>query len=73
MNVNKSFWLWVKSFLSGRTQQVKINQTLSSIEGFPAGVPQGSANAIYLVIKSLVWENAKSNDIFQVQFCQGIF
>ncbi|CAB4034927.1 Hypothetical predicted protein [Paramuricea clavata] len=43
MNVNKSFWSWVKSFLSGRTQQVKINQTLSSIEGFPAGVPQGSA------------------------------
>ncbi|CAB4002548.1 Hypothetical predicted protein [Paramuricea clavata] len=43
MNVNKSFWLWVKSFLSGRTQQVKINQTLSSIEGCPAGVPQGSA------------------------------
>ena len=43
MNVNKSFWLWVQSFLSGRTQQVKINQTLSSIEGCPAGVPQGSA------------------------------
>ncbi|CAB4039279.1 Hypothetical predicted protein, partial [Paramuricea clavata] len=43
MNVNKSFWLWVKSFLSGRTQQVKINQTLSSIEGCPAGVPQGYA------------------------------
>ena len=42
MNVNKSFWLWVKSFLSGRTQQVKINQTLSSIESCPAGVPQGS-------------------------------
>ncbi|CAB3977333.1 Hypothetical predicted protein [Paramuricea clavata] len=43
MNVNKSFWLWVKCFLSGRTQQVKINKTLSSIEGCPAGVPQGSA------------------------------
>ncbi len=42
MNVNKSFWLWVKSFLSGRTLQVKINQTLSSIESCPAGVPQGS-------------------------------
>ncbi|CAB4032676.1 Hypothetical predicted protein [Paramuricea clavata] len=42
MNVNKSYWLWVKSFLSGRTQQVKINQTLSSIEDCPAGVPQGS-------------------------------
>ena len=42
MNVNKNFWLWVKSFLSGRTQQVKLNQALSSIADCPAGVPQGS-------------------------------
>ena len=42
MNVNKNFWLWVKSFLSARTQQVKLNQSLSSIAGCPAGVPQGS-------------------------------
>ena len=42
MNVNKNFWLWVKSFLSGRTQQVKLNQALTSIAGCPAGVPQGS-------------------------------
>ena len=42
MNVNKSFWLWVKSFLSGRTQPVKLNQSLSSIACCPAGVPQGS-------------------------------
>ena len=41
MNVNKNFWLWVKSFLSGRTQQVKLNQSLSSIAFCPAGVPQG--------------------------------
>ena len=40
MNVNKNFWLWVKSFLSGRTQQVKLNQALSSIADCPAGVPQ---------------------------------
>ena len=42
MNVNKNFWLWVKSFLSGRTQHVKLNQSLSSIAFCPAGVPQGS-------------------------------
>ena len=35
-------WLWVKSFLSGRAQQVKLNQSLSSIACCPAGVPQGS-------------------------------
>ena len=50
MNVNKSFWFWVKSFLSGRTQQVRINQTLSSIGGCPDGVPQGSAlSRLYLI------------------------
>ena len=42
MNVNKNFWLWVKSFLSGRTKQVKLNQSLSSIACCPTGVPQGS-------------------------------
>ena len=42
MNVNKNIWLWVKSFLSGRTQQVKLNQSLSSIACCPAAVPQGS-------------------------------
>ena len=42
MNVNKSFWIWVKSFSSGRTQQIKLNQSMSSIASFPAGVPQGS-------------------------------
>ena len=42
MNINKPFWLWIKSFLSGRVQQVNLNGTLSSIATCPAGVPQGS-------------------------------
>ncbi|CAB3997356.1 Retrovirus-related Pol poly from transposon TNT 1-94 [Paramuricea clavata] len=42
MNINKPFWLWVKSFLSGRVQQVNLNGTLSSIATCPVGVPQGS-------------------------------
>ena len=25
MNINKPFWLWIKSFLSGRVQQVNVN------------------------------------------------
>ena len=31
MNVSKSFWLWIKSFLTGRTQQVNLRGILSSI------------------------------------------
>ena len=30
MNINKPFWLWIKSFLSGRVQQVNVNGSLSS-------------------------------------------
>ena len=42
MNINKHFWLWIKSFLTGRVQQVNLNRTLSSIATCPAGVPKGS-------------------------------
>ena len=42
MNVSKSFWLWIKSFLTGRTQQVNLRGILSSIQPSPSGVPQGS-------------------------------
>ena len=42
MNVSKSFWLLIKSFLTGRTQQVNLRGILSSIQPCPSGVPQGS-------------------------------
>jgi retron-type reverse transcriptase len=42
MNVSKPFWLWIRSFLTGRTQQVNLHGTLSSIQPCPIGVPQGS-------------------------------
>ena len=42
MNVTKAFWLWIRSFLEDRNQQVKLAGTLSSIKSCPAGVPQGS-------------------------------
>ncbi len=42
MNVNKAFWLWIRSFLGGRRQQVKLARTLLSVKPCPAGVPQGS-------------------------------
>ena len=42
LRINKSFWLWLQSFLDGRTQQVKLNSFISSVSSCPAGVPQGS-------------------------------
>ena len=42
MNLTKSFWLCFRDFLSMRSQQVKLLQTLSSPTPCPAGVPQGS-------------------------------
>ena len=31
LRINTSFWLWLQSFLDGRTQQVKLNSFISSI------------------------------------------
>ena len=45
MNINKPFWLWIKSLLSGRVQQVNINGSLSFIASCLAGVPRGSVIA----------------------------
>ena len=42
MNVTKAFWLWTRSFLKDRRQQVKLAGTLSSLKPCTAGVPQGS-------------------------------
>lgn len=42
MKVSKPFWTWIQSFLSGRTQQVKLFNHLSTSAMCPAGVPQGS-------------------------------
>ena len=36
MNINKPFWLWIKSFLSGRVQQVNLRQFI-----FYFNVPSG--------------------------------
>ena len=42
LNVNKSFWMWTKSFLEERSQQVKMGDTKSRTVICRAGVPQGS-------------------------------
>ena len=41
MNVSRSFWKWVQSYLSGRTLQVKLSGMVSGIAEVIAGVPQG--------------------------------
>ncbi len=38
--INKNLWLWIQSFLDGRSQQVKLNSFLSTVSPCPAGVPQ---------------------------------
>jgi hypothetical protein len=43
MNVTRSFWLWIRSFLEGRTQQVNLQSVLSFTASCPAGVRQGFA------------------------------
>ena len=39
LNVKKSFWLWIKSFLEGRSQQVRLDGIKSRPVTCPAGVP----------------------------------
>ena len=41
MGITKSFWKWTQSYLSGRTQQVKLPGVLSRHGEVIAGVPQG--------------------------------
>ena len=43
MNVTRSFWLWIMSFLEGRTQQVNLQGALSFTASCPADVSHGSA------------------------------
>ena len=61
MNISKSFWLWIKSFLTGRTQQVNLRGILSSIQSCPSGVPQGSVISPTLCINDL--EDAVPNHV----------
>ena len=49
MNVSKCFWLWTRSFLEGRSQQVNLGGALSSTMPCPLGVPQGSVSITNIV------------------------
>ena len=56
MNVTKGLWLWTRSFLDGRSQQVNLGGVSSSVKSCPAGVPQGS-------VKSPTLFNVHANDL----------
>ena len=42
LNVNKRFWLWIKSFLEGRSRRVDLGGIKSRSEPCAPGVPKGS-------------------------------
>ena len=42
MSVNLFGYIWIKRFLTGRTQQVNLHGILSSKQPCPSGVPQRS-------------------------------
>ena len=47
--VNRGFWKWTQSFLTGRTLQVKLPGALSKVGQVIAGVPQGGVISLKLL------------------------
>jgi hypothetical protein len=55
MNLTKSFWLWIRDFLSMRSQLVKLLQMLSSSAPCPAGVRKAWSSLLcYLMYTSMI-------------------
>ena len=42
LQMTKRFCMWTQSFQEGRSQQVKLVDTVSSVKPCPGGVPKGS-------------------------------
>ena len=64
--VHKSFWLWCKSFLTNRTQQVKcLNATnaVSRVEAIPAGIVSAVISPILFNIYFNDMENCIPNEL----------
>ena len=55
--------VWVREFLVGRTQRVRVGGRLSKEVKINSGVPQGSVlgSIIFLVYVSDIWRNVDSN------------
>ena len=66
MNVSKSFWLWTRSFLEGRSQQVKLRDALSSIRPCLTGVPHHQHCLMFMWMNSktafpIIWISIRTN------------
>ncbi|CAB3999504.1 Hypothetical predicted protein [Paramuricea clavata] len=70
MNVTKAFWLWKRSFLEDRRQQVKLAGTLSSVKPCPAGVPQGSIRPV-LEYAAPIWGGLPQYLIDEIESIQN--
>jgi hypothetical protein len=55
--------LWVKEFLLGRSQRVRVDGQLSEEVRVTSGVPQGSVLGplLFLACVSDIWRNTESN------------
>jgi retron-type reverse transcriptase len=55
--------LWIKDFLTGRTQQVKMNSSLSETKEVTSGVPQGSVigPTLFIMFINDLPDNIKSD------------
>ena len=55
--------MWIKEFLFGRSQRVRVNGQLSEEVRITSGVPQGSVLGpiLFLAYNNDIWRNIESN------------
>jgi hypothetical protein len=57
-DVDKRVTVWIREFLSGRTQRVRVEENLSEEDRATSGVPQGSVlrPLLFLAYVKRIWE-----------------